>query len=74
LHYKFFTLVNLTEPPLPRKEPINGKFQLRCIKLRPQNIREIQLGKSHLPQKKVANALLTTGANQQVWGWHVGGA
>ena len=52
----------------------NGLVKMIVFEIGPKDIREIQLGVGHLPDEKVADALLPTCANEQIGLWQVGGA
>jgi hypothetical protein len=41
-------------------------LQCRGVEIGPQQFREIKLGIGQLPQQEIADALFTTGANEQI--------
>src|SRR3974377_443625 len=55
-----------TVPTLPAAEFVDRLFQVALGEIGPQGLGEDQLGIGALPEQKVADALLATGADQQV--------
>jgi hypothetical protein len=52
---------------LPPGILIQGILHILAGKIRPQTVAEIKLGVSELPQQKITQSVLTTGADEQIW-------
>src|SRR5580704_15658664 len=58
--------------PLAPTELGDRLFQVLLAEIRPQRVDKHQLGVGALPEHEIADALLPTGADQQVGVWHAG--
>ncbi len=65
---RFTRLGNASEAPMAAPVLRESLPQSCLAEVRPHAIREIELGIGALPQQEVAEALLGTGADQQVHG------
>ena len=54
------------ETTLPLPVFINGLHEFRFLEIRPQDLREIELGVGRLPQKKIAQTAFAAGPDEQV--------
>src|SRR5690242_18069898 len=59
-------LAGLAEAALPYLEPGDGLVELELAEIRPQDVSEIQFRVSEVPQQEVADAFLTTGADEKI--------
>ena len=59
--------LQLAEPPLALLKGMERLVKFFAIEIWPERIRHIKLGIGNLPEQKVTDAHLATGANQQIW-------
>src|SRR5712692_3021855 len=62
----FELLAGLPEAALALAIPRDRRIELPGVEIRPQRRGEVQLGVSKLPEQEIADALLATGANEQI--------
>src|SRR5467141_2019697 len=62
----FELLAGLPEAALALLIPSDRRIELPGVEIRPQRRGEVQLGISKLPKQEIADALLATGANEQI--------